>query len=527
MGKNIEKETKVKWVSDSLKTVVGGTSFVFIGSLISSLFLFLTSVLIARFWTKTELGIFTLAFSILQIFTAVGVFGFDRCMTRNVAFEKGKKNTQKIPVIVKTSLFLTTIFSIIMAIILLLSSQFISNQIFEEKKLLQPLILLAFTIPFLNIITVLVSIFRGLNNIKPFVYFHQIMYSLVFISSIIFVIIFDFSFIYIFYGCLFTSCITFIILLFYSFKKSENIAKISEKKFDYDIAKKLLLFSLPLLTVTILQKINIWANNFLIGFLKNVVSVGIYNVAFVLSGFLTFPIGVLLVMYMPVASNLYGGKKINEINKVYIILTKWLCFVTFPLFLFIFLFPDFLIKIFYGSEYLLAGTALRLLALAAMITNFSGPNGATLVSIGKPRLVMYAIFCSAVINIVLNIILIPIYGIAGAAISTLIAIFIFTLIKNIFLYKEIKLKPFNLHLIKPTVIMIIAAAILFYFFEYYPILHSWNIILYLFVFYIIYFLFFILSKSIEIEDIQLIEFICNKIRIPSNKFTKFLKKFIS
>ena len=55
-------------------------------------------------------------------------------------------------------------------------------------------------------------------------------------------------------------------------------------------------------------------------------------------------------------------------------------------------------------------------------------------------------------NILLNVLLIPIYGIEGAAVATAVSYFIYNVFKSYWLYKKTKIHPFNRNYIKSLVI---------------------------------------------------------------------------
>jgi O-antigen/teichoic acid export membrane protein len=76
----------------------------------------------------------------------------------------------------------------------------------------------------------------------------------------------------------------------------------------------------------------------------------------------------------------------------------------------------------FGANYAPAATALRILSIGFIISNFMGPNGATLIVMGEVRFVMWATLTTALLNIGLNIALIPPFGIEGTAIASVATI---------------------------------------------------------------------------------------------------------
>jgi O-antigen/teichoic acid export membrane protein len=72
------------------------------------------------------------------------------------------------------------------------------------------------------------------------------------------------------------------------------------------------------------------------------------------------------------------------------------------------------------------------------------------------RYLTYFLIIFAILLIVSNYILIPIYGIVGAAIATLISKIIYNIIKYLFLYSKYKLQPFNFKTVLVYLIAIVA-----------------------------------------------------------------------
>jgi len=83
------------------------------------------------------------------------------------------------------------------------------------------------------------------------------------------------------------------------------------------------------------------------------------------------------------------------------------------------LFADWLIQTLYGSEYAGAGTVLAIHVWAGIFASLLVLSGQWMILEGLQRLVFLRSFAGLSINIVLNRLLIPEFGIAGAAMATL------------------------------------------------------------------------------------------------------------
>ncbi len=82
-------------------------------------------------------------------------------------------------------------------------------------------------------------------------------------------------------------------------------------------------------------------------------------------------------------------------------------------------FPDIIIKILFGQDYMGAAPALMLLALGAVFINIANVNFSVFTGIGKPKISTKIVLIAAGFNIITNAIFIPMYGFVGAAITTL------------------------------------------------------------------------------------------------------------
>lgn len=82
--------------------------------------------------------------------------------------------------------------------------------------------------------------------------------------------------------------------------------------------------------------------------------------------------------------------------------------------------PDPLMELLYGGEFRPAGGPLAILAFGLMLVLFSGIVGPLLVTLGRERATMKVALVATVLNIAINLVLIPEYGARGAAWATLV-----------------------------------------------------------------------------------------------------------
>jgi O-antigen/teichoic acid export membrane protein len=213
-------------------------------------------------------------------------------------------------------------------------------------------------------------------------------------------------------------------------------------KRDIFIQKEILLFSLPLFIISLLVMVVGYTDTLMLGYFRTPEEVGLYNAALPLASFIPMALGAIIFLYVPIATTLYSQRLLDDLKRIYSIITKWAYVISFPLFLILFLYSSDVLTYLFGKEYSGASTALKILALGFMFGVLVGPNWATLTALGNTKFLMFSSSIGAVANVALNYMLIPIYGIVGAAIASAFALITINLINSAKLFSLKRIHPF-------------------------------------------------------------------------------------
>ncbi|MCD4664600.1 MAG: oligosaccharide flippase family protein, partial [Bacteroidales bacterium] len=292
------------------------------------------------------------------------------------------------------------------------------------------------------------------------------------------------------------------------------------------VTRELLTFSLPLLGVALIHMIISWTDTLMLGGFLTSNEVGLYNAASPLATLIILPMTAMLLIYAPIISGLYAKNSLNEIRKNYTVLTKWVFVSSLPPFILLFLFPDEIIYYLFGSNYVLASQSLRILSLGYIISNLLGPNGTTIMAVGKTRFLMLASATAACINIILNLALIPQLGITGAAIATASSIVIHCVIRHIKVHSILKISSLTKNLIKPGLVAISLIFIISYLVKNYLEIEVWMLPLLFILFYVIYFMAILATRSFDNEDLMMLLEIEKKMGINIAPLKKILSRFL-
>lgn len=171
----------------------------------------------------------------------------------------------------------------------------------------------------------------------------------------------------------------------------------------------------------------------LIGWYMNAAAVGTYSVATRINNYVEMPLGVVAqVAYPTMAAEGDKGIAPDAIYKP----LAWMLAVMLPACISTLLLAPWIVAALAGPDYTGAVTTLRIFALMALVKPFGRVFGVALDALGKPSLNFAIVFVSLLLNALLNVLMIPLLGLEGAAYATLISTWL-SIIAGRFLLRKI------------------------------------------------------------------------------------------
>jgi O-antigen/teichoic acid export membrane protein len=179
-------------------------------------------------------------------------------------------------------------------------------------------------------------------------------------------------------------------------------------------------------------------DTFLIGvIIQSETVVASYKTATMIPFALNFiPMSVITVAYPYFAKN----KDNKELVKKYFLkMQRYLFLLNLVISILLITFAPFIIKVVFGEEYLDSLIPFRILSLGYLIAGtFRIPAGNIIASLRKVKINFYNSIVSGSANVVLDIILIKMYGSTGAAVATVLIFLISSIISNVYLRRYLK-----------------------------------------------------------------------------------------
>ena len=180
----------------------------------------------------------------------------------------------------------------------------------------------------------------------------------------------------------------------------------------------------------------------IIGIISGDYFTGLYSVSTKIYSMIKTMLGAIIIVSIPHLVSLIGKKDLNEYrNTASGILNVLLSFCV-PIMIGIFCMSKYIILIISGEEYLASTLSLQILSFALLFSIISWYyTSCVLIPFRKEKIVLAATTCSAIVNVVLNFVLVPKYNINAAAFTTLLAELISAIICYIYGRKHTKYIP--------------------------------------------------------------------------------------
>ena len=226
--------------------------------------------------------------------------------------------------------------------------------------------------------------------------------------------------------------------------------------------KELILFSTPLLFRSFLQMF-LQIDKLMIGYYCSFSMIMIYVCSVALAKQSSFIMSAFASLFSPMIAELHSKGDKDGLNDLYKTVTRWCMAFALPVIVIVMLVPELLLRFLGIVDSPDACLTVRIIAAGQIMSVTVGNTGGMLVMTNYPWLTFANNVVAVILNIILNIILIPKFGIVGAAIATCIAIIVRNLAALVEVKKFLSMSPFSLSLLRVAGCVLVAgsAVILF------------------------------------------------------------------
>ena len=239
-----------------------------------------------------------------------------------------------------------------------------------------------------------------------------------------------------------STLISQLLLLPFLFKRI-NFVKISFNDVKKHIKPVLLLF-IPVVAVSIYRVMD----KIMLGIMKNVYEVGLYEQA---DKIIIVPIAIISTLgtvMLPRISNLLSNNKIEEVLKYIDKSITFIMFLAFPMCFGLIAVADSFVPLFLGNNFTGSIILVKYMSIVIIFASFANVlRTQYLIPYEKDKIYVISIILGAIINVICNLIFIPMYSSSGALIGTIAAEFIVMFYQAMAIRKELPIKKYLTNII--------------------------------------------------------------------------------
>lgn len=422
---------------------------------------FFSSWLVSRWLGASGWGLFSYIFSWITILSGLTLLGWDMLLLKQtpVLLQKSKQNT------LYTILFYAIWICLIAGIVCIFLVQTILSatwfiELLPPKALLsnynnrQLFILATFIIPIIGFIKLYEALLRGFKKItlsqlpifsvRPVVFLSMITY-LYFSTEALSI-----------NQLIITNLVAFLTAFIVSIGllpaiRHQMIVQFSWQLFNVEKIKRYVQPAAVFWGISVVSLINVKTDIIMLGFFADEASVGVYDIAAKLSEILKILLVVVNLSLSPLIAQWHIQNKKQQLQQTITRSIRIVFWVSLPLAIIYVLFGTNILQT-WGSEFTAAYPCLLILGAAQLVNIGTGSVANILNMTGLEQWVFRAGILSTLLNILLNLLLVPQIGITGAAIATATSVITWNFILWYVVWTKLKVDASILGVHKHTIV---------------------------------------------------------------------------
>lgn len=426
------------------RSVAKNTFFVAFSNIVAKIIAFIIAIYLARYLGVEDFGKYNFIITYLLLFGFIAGFGLDSVVIRDIS----KKNDEAQRIMSNASVIriLTSLMAMLLAIITIRVMKYPADMIFYIQLISAILLVQGLSYLFESLFQAKLKMeYAALSIIIP---------KIVFIIALYWIIKNNFGLTQIFLAYLFSELTRTLISFIYS-KKILNYKLQVERATFKDLLQKSLPFVIGYGLLILYNRFDI----LMLSIMQGDIAVGYYAAAYKLTESVLFIPGALAATLMPVMARQFDINR-HKLGHMYKLGVKYILMFILPISIGGVILGNEIIYMVYKEEFANSIIVFKVLTFTIIFNSLISIQTALLVASNKQQLINISVSACAIINITLNLILIPQYSYVGAGIATLISVVCLYLFGFYFIHTKIGIQPLTKQLLKYVLASLIMGIVL-------------------------------------------------------------------
>ena len=374
------------------------------------------------------LGLFFLAMTVVSIAALAGRLGLENAVLRFISTAVAGQDWDKVRQVSRDSMILATGASILVTAALVLLAPWASTALFHKPQLIQPLRWLAFAIILMAAIVLYGEMLKAVQRIRDAQIVQSVMTPALALGIFAALGTLNLKTVVLTYSlAMLATALAGWLLWRRSCPQLHGL----RPAHDY---RGLLTTSTSFIWVQAMYTLTDWADILILGMVGSSEQVGIYGLAKRIAMAISFVLIAVNNVVSPRFAAFHHNGDRESLRRVAIHASRMTALTAGPFLITLLLVPGWIMNLF-GHGFQTGGIVLGILVAAQFVNIATGSVGQILAMTGHEKTLRNIAVSSTVLNIALLVVLTPLFGMIGAALSTGLAIIIDNLLKSYFVVK--------------------------------------------------------------------------------------------
>lgn len=422
--------------------MASGGSLNLLGAAISQIATFAVVLVLARALGKDDVGLYAQAYAFLSLLNLLALSGLRSGLTRFVAVHRADGNDAALRGVVRLGMSLTSIGAVVFAGLLLLLAPWLVHSYFSDPRLVEPLRLVAAALVFQTVTDSALGATQGFKTMRYFAGIGLICEPVLRIAITAALLSAGMGI----RGAMIALIVSNAVACTLALRALRALLGRRRVTPTYNL-RELFGFSTVSWLGSIASTGLIWAGTIMLGALSTSEQVGAYSVATRLVTLATFVMPPINASFAPRIADLFHRGRTDPLRRIYGVATSWILRLSLPAFIALIVLPRDLLGLF-GRDFRTAALCTLILACGKLVDAGTGPCALMLNMSGRPILNTIDNVGVLVLNITLNLYLIPRHGIIGAALAWAISLWLVNVARVVQVWVVMRMLPFDVGLLK-------------------------------------------------------------------------------
>lgn len=372
-------------------------------------------VALARMYGPALLGLYVLGATVAAVASVLAQFGLDNGVVRYVARHRSDGDEGRVRGTIMLSLATTFFLGIALASVVFFGAGFLAVGVFGDARLEGVFRVFAVSVPFLAVMSVALWATQGFQTVKYATYVREMIQPLANLALVVVFYVAAAGILGAAFAYLLSMAVGAALSLFYLRRIFPRILdRQTPAKFE---GRELFSSSAPMLVVNVMDNMNVWAAVAILGLFASAGDVGVYNAAARTAGLSMLILAAFKGIFSPMISELHRRGESYRLGSLYKDVTLWTFTGSLVAFCLTALLARDIMAVF-GEEFIPGWPALVVIAVAQLFNSSVGLTNSALAMTGHQKIVMAATLVSAAALVAASLVLVPLYGLMGAAVAT-------------------------------------------------------------------------------------------------------------